>query len=193
MWGEIALKRGGGGGSSGNTGHHHSFPTHRAFWPRWNIPVSRSAPPCHTRWSSLAQGQFVFTVLTIARAFPFHPHRPDLPFLPPSPQSNNYHQMQEEPCCGSAAHNSICYANTSCAPCQHGTSPRHKTGVWEMVTQAWYFLLQLLCPSPSSALLWARAINIKWHEWNKDGGCLFIPVWVFAAAWTAVLQISRDC
>lgn len=153
--------------------------------------MSHSPLLCHIRRSSLAQGHFVFTVLTIVQAFPFHLHHPDLPFFLPAPQSNNYHQMQEEPCCGSAAHNTICYANTSRAPCQHGTSPRRKTGVWEMVTQAWYFLLQLLCPSPSLASLWARAINIKWHEWNEDVDCLLLSVCMSAAAGVAVLQKSR--
>lgn len=124
--------------------------------------------------------------LSFSSALPWPPF-----FFLPSPQSNNYHQMQEEPCCGSAAHNTICYANTSRAPCQHGTSPRQKTGVWEMVTQAWYFLLQLLCPSPSYASLWTRAINIKWHEWNEDVVCLLLSVSTSAAVGVAVLQKSR--
>lgn len=153
----------------------NSFPNHRAFWSQWNIPLSCSELLCHTHRSALAEGQFVFTVLTILWAFPFHLHCHDVPFLPPSPQSSNY-QMQEEPCCGSAAHNTICYVNTSCTPCQHGTSPRHETGDQEMATQAWYFLFQLLCSSPSFALLWARSIIIKWHEWHEDGDSLFVPV-----------------
>lgn len=130
------------------------------FWPQWNIPGAHSALLCLVLWRSLAQGQFVFTVLTIVWALPFHPHCPDLPFLSPSPRPSTIRCRKNLVVVlllvTQFAVRILPVHPANMAPLQ---DIRVVFGRWSH--KAWYFLLPLLCPSPSSALLWATTINIK--------------------------------
>lgn len=177
FWGHVKIrcpKAGRRRSYSGNTGHYHSFATHRAFWPWLNIPVAHSALLCHISWRSLAQGQFVFTVLTIVRAFPFYPHRPDLPFLSPSPWSNTI-RCRKNLVVVLLLITQFAMRILPVHPANMASLQDRRLVFGRWSHKAWHFLLPLLCPSPSLALLWARTINIKEHEWNKDGDCLLVP------------------
>lgn len=144
----------------------------------YTLKVSGTGVACfHCPYNSV--GLSFFTIL------PCPPFSLSLPMI-------KHHWMQEEPRCASAAHNTICYLNTSRALCQRGTSPSHKTGAWEMVTQS--MMLPTATALSFNFLCLAVGKDYKYQiawmkqRWRRSA----YTRWVLAAAWIAVLQISRD-